>query len=633
MAMASPLARRPRARSPRRLAEFLEPRRLLSGASLESIHVQSTHVLREATPAASTAFTPAQIKQAYGFNQVQFSGVAGDGRGQTIAIVDAYDDPLIASDLSVFDQRFGIAPPPNFSKVYASGAVPKTDAGWSVEIALDVEWAHAIAPAANIVLVEARSDNLSDLLTAVNVARNLPSVNVISMSWGGDEFAGKSSNDNVFTTPAGHQGITFVAAAGDQGTGAIWPAASPNVLAVGGTSLSLSSGIYIGEAAWSGSGGGESVYESEPAFQRSVQSSGARTLPDVAYDANPNTGFQVYDSVPTSSGTPGGWMVVGGTSAGAPQWAALAAIADQGRAATGQGSLANMQSLLYQLPASDFHDVLTGSDGLSATAGYDLVTGRGSPIAGLIIPALVGIPATSGSGGSGGSTSNGNSGGLLPGGGTGGLPTGLPANLNNVATELTHSASYYSTFISHAYATYLERAPDLQGLAWWTAQMQAGATDEQLEADLISSTEYLQRHGGTAAGWVAGMYSDLLQRSPDLFGQSYWLGQLQAGVGRGAIALQIAASAEREAMVVNSDYFTYLGRTASALDIQYWNLRFQQGAHNEDIVAGFIASPEYYNSAAKGQGARLGWVDSVFHDLYERSPTAGEANFWLGQLG
>ncbi len=236
--------------------EHLEERCLLSAESLSSIVIQPTHACAGRL-VASAGFSPDQVRQAYGFNQVQFSGVTGDGSGQTIAIVDAFDDPVIASDLHVFDQQFGLADPPSFTKIYASGAArAPTPAGPSNLV--DVQWAHAIAPGANIVLVEARSDSLSDLLTAVDVARNLPSVNVISMSWGGDEFSGETAYDNVFTTPAGHQGITFVAAAGDQGAGAIWPAASPNVLSVGGTSLTASNGNYLSESAWSGSGGGQS---------------------------------------------------------------------------------------------------------------------------------------------------------------------------------------------------------------------------------------------------------------------------------------------------------------------------------------------------------------------------------------
>jgi hypothetical protein len=183
----------------------------------------------------------------------------------------------------------------------------------------------------------------------------------------------------------------------------------------------VSGGGYGGETAWSGSGGGTSRYESEPSYQTGVQSTGRRSTPDVAYDANPNTGFAVYDSYGSS-----GWMVVGGTSAGAPQWAALIAIADQGLTLAGKGTLDGAQTRIYQLPGGDFHDVTSGSNGYSAGARYDLVTGLGSPLANLVVGDLVaGTAAQTPSGGSstggsstGGSSTGGSSGGGSSGGGS-----------------------------------------------------------------------------------------------------------------------------------------------------------------------------------------------------------------------
>ena len=161
--------------------------------------------------------------------------MAGTGAGQTIAIVDAYNDPNIKSDLQVFDNQFGIAAPPSFNVVNQTGGanLPAADAGWSMEIALDVEWAHAIAPGANILLVEANSSSINDLVGAVNYARQAPGVTTVSMSWGGSEFAGESTYDSYFTTPAGHAGVSFVAASGDSGGSGEWPAVSPNVLGGG----------------------------------------------------------------------------------------------------------------------------------------------------------------------------------------------------------------------------------------------------------------------------------------------------------------------------------------------------------------------------------------------------------------
>ena len=171
-----------------------------------------------------------------------------------------------------------------------------------------MEWAHAMAPGASIMLVEASSDNDSDLLAAVNYAA--AHANVVSMSWGGGEFSGETAYDSPYFDQAG---VAFVASSGDDGAPASWPAASPNVLSVGGTALTLGAGnVWSSEVGWSGSGGGPSAYESQPSYQKGVvtQTSSARATPDVAYDASPSTGFAVYDSVPyegTSYGWVGGW--------------------------------------------------------------------------------------------------------------------------------------------------------------------------------------------------------------------------------------------------------------------------------------------------------------------------------------
>ncbi|HVX09809.1 MAG TPA: DUF4214 domain-containing protein [Pirellulales bacterium] len=625
--------RRMRHRRPHTFVEPLEARWLLSAAALESV-AHSNVVLRAAASGTVQGLSPQEVQHAYGFDQIQFSGLTGDGSGQTIAIVDPYDDPNIADDLAVFDAQFGLAAPPSFSKVFAAGSEPRSDAGWSEEIALDVEWAHAIAPGANIVLVEARTDNLDDLLAAVNVAKNLSGVSVVSMSWGGSEFSAETSDDALFTTPLGHPSVTFVAAAGDQGAGTIWPSVSPNVLTVGGTTLDLTDGNYGGETAWTDGGGGASRFENEPLYQQGVQSTGARTSPDVAYDGDPNTGFAVYDSEPVTGSRQGGWIEVGGTSAGTPQWAALIAIANEGLSLAGEAPLSDAPAVLYQLPSADFHDIVNGSDGNQATTGYDLATGLGSPVANLLVASLVGNSAagstngTSG-GSSPGTTSTGNSGTTNGGGGTG---IGVPAALGSVASALTHDSEYAASFVTHAYQTLLDRDPDSAGLAWWTGQMQAGATDAQVEAALLGSAEYVQLHGGTDTGWIDAIYSDLLDRPADLAGAAYWLGQLETGVGFYQIALSIADTAEHEAVVVANDYFTYLGRTASPSEIAYWVAQSQQGTTDEEIITAFISSAEYFDNPNKGSGTTLGWLDSVFQDLFQRAPTPGEQAYWLGLL-
>jgi subtilase family serine protease len=342
----------------------------------------------------SSAYTPAQLRHAYGFDQI-----VNQGAGQIIGIVDAYDDANVQNDLNVFSKQFGLPACTSangcFRQIYASGKRPAANANWSVEIALDVEWAHAIAPQASIILVEASSNSLSNLCAAVDVAvRN--GASVVSMSWMSGEFSGETSMDNHFVS----NGATFVAASGDSGTGAAYPAASPNVIGVGGTTLVLdANGNYLGETAWNGSGGGLSGYEHEPMFQAQFgipdDPRGVRGIPDVSYDASPVTGFAIYDSV-AINGT-SGWLQVGGTSAGTPQWAALIAIANSMRTSTRKAHLSGPNTILYSLAKSNiganFRPVTQGTNGTcgllcDAMIGYDYVTGLGTPQAAALIKAL-----------------------------------------------------------------------------------------------------------------------------------------------------------------------------------------------------------------------------------------------------
>jgi subtilase family serine protease len=367
--------------------ESLEPRQLLSASRFTPDHFAIPH-------AGSTisGYTPAQIRAAYGFSNVTFGSTPADGRGQTIAIIDAYNDPNIASDLAAFDSALGIAAPPSFRVVNENGgtSLPGTDPsqGWEGETALDVEWAHAIAPGANILLVEANSASDNDLFAAVNYARSQTGVSVVSMSWGSDDNASFASFDQSMSskylvTPSGHQGVTFVASSGDTGVPS-FPSTSPNVLAVGGTDLYLtSSGAISRETAWTPTTSGGATWSGGGGVSKEFS---GRTVPDVAYNAG--IGMAVYDTF----GPDHGWVSIGGTSAGAPQWAALIAIADEGRALAGLGTLNGATQTLvaiYAASAADFHDITTGSTQFqTAGPGYDLATGRGSPVANLLIPYL-----------------------------------------------------------------------------------------------------------------------------------------------------------------------------------------------------------------------------------------------------
>lgn len=358
------------------------------------------YVLHQATESnlaapPTSAFGPAKIRHAYGFDQV-----TNQGAGQVIGIVDAYDDPHAEADLGVFSKQYGLVACTTsngcFHKVFSNGRQPAANANWSVEISLDIQWAHAIAPQAKIVLVETPSNSLNDLIKGVDVAvRN--GASVVSMSWTSSEFNGEKGLDNHFVS----NGVTFFAASGDNGTNVAYPAASPFVIGVGGTSLTLdSNGNYVNESAWGGSGGGESTVESEPLFQEEYgipnDSRGTRGVPDVSFNANPGTGYAVYDSVSINGAA--GWFQVGGTSAASPQWAALVAIANSSRVAARKANLSSAGSIVYAIAktnlATDFNSVTQGTNGscgtlCTASAGYDYVTGLGTPQAKWLIPALV----------------------------------------------------------------------------------------------------------------------------------------------------------------------------------------------------------------------------------------------------
>jgi hypothetical protein len=370
---------------------------------------------------SSLAYTPAQVRGAYGI-----SGLTLDGTGQTIAIVDAYDNPAIFQSLDTFDSQFGLTasgqslysqygPASSFLTVLnqtgQTTSLPATDpsgpgaANWELETALDVEWAHAMAPGAKIVLVEANTQTLPDLMASVATAASQPGVSVVSMSWGFTEgqavFAAEEANyDSVFNVP----GVTFLASTGDYGTAnPEYPAFSPNVVAVGGTSLILNQDqSYNSESGWGyfsdsvgaaiGSGGGISQYEGEPAYQQGVQSLGYRTTPDVSMIADPATGAWVADTY--NLGTSNPFEVAGGTSLSAPAFAGLLALADQGRVAAGQAVLnsaspTQTQQALYSLPQTDYNSITSGSNGYNANAGYNLVTGLGTPVANLMVPDLI----------------------------------------------------------------------------------------------------------------------------------------------------------------------------------------------------------------------------------------------------
>jgi subtilase family serine protease len=335
------------------------------------IHILGT------TKSKPSGITPSEIKKVY--------GLPSSGGTGTIAIIDAYDDPNIESDLAVFDKAFGLPSCTTKNKCFLKHKMASSTAnnsGWALETSLDVEWAHAIAPSATILLVEAKTPSGANLLNAIDYAVSTKDVVAVSMSWGGVEFSDEASLDTHFSDTS--NSIQFFASSGDNGSGASWPAASPYVIGVGGTSLELTTttGKFISEKAWSGSGGGVSVYEKEPSYQLAYnipKAGGMRAIPDVAYNADPQSGYPVYRTTgKAATSTKSAWYVVGGTSAGAPQWAAIHAL-----------GLSVTLDNLYRDKASSgtlkyFRDITSGKNGTctyycDARKRYDYVTGLGVP--------------------------------------------------------------------------------------------------------------------------------------------------------------------------------------------------------------------------------------------------------------
>jgi subtilase family serine protease len=381
------------------------------------------------TTLAGTVFTPAQIRAAYGLSALPAAGAsvtsaqaAALGAGQTIYLVDAYHDATALSDLNAFSAKFGLptcanvaiattttklATPPSsctFSQVTTTtsgtmtSTVPAYNATWVPESKLDVQWAHAIAPLARIVLIE-MPDAMSTSILGANLLATKLGPGVVSMSFGSAEAGWAPTTDSYFVGT----GMTFVAAAGDSGAQVIWPAVSSNVLAVGGTGMNWS-GTTRTELAWTYTGGGMSAYEVLPAYQSGVTPAGGsalarRAVPDVAFNANPMTGEYVALTLPGAATV---WNAYGGTSIAAPQWAGVVAVANAIRVANSKAVLGDIHTLLYKsiaaVPgtyAAALGDVTEGTNGTCATCragvGYDQATGWGTPNATALFTALTGV--------------------------------------------------------------------------------------------------------------------------------------------------------------------------------------------------------------------------------------------------
>ncbi|GHO87414.1 S53 family peptidase [Dictyobacter formicarum] len=317
---------------------------------------------------APSGLNPVNLQSAYKLPS------ASAGSGQTVAIVDAYDDPNAEKDLAVYRSQFGLPACTTangcFRKVNQNGGAkyPAPNVGWAQEISLDLDMVSAICPNCHILLVEASKTSIASLGTAVNTAVKL-GANTVSNSYGGNE----SSSDARYASYYNHPGHVITASAGDSGYGVEAPAAYNTVVSVGGTSLSKSSNARgWSETAWNGAGSGCSAYQPKPSWQTDTGCS-RRTVADVSAVADPNTGVSVYDTYGSS-----GWLVFGGTSVASPIIASVYALA-------GNASSVNAAQSLYSNTGSLF-DVTSGSNGscggsylCTAGAGYDGPTGLGSP--------------------------------------------------------------------------------------------------------------------------------------------------------------------------------------------------------------------------------------------------------------
>jgi kumamolisin len=342
------------------------------------IRAHTNHLIREEGKpnrggGSPSGETPASIRPVY--------NVPSTGGAQTIAIVDAFDYPTAEHDLGVFSSQFGLPACTTangcFKRVFASGSQPQGNCGWNQEAALDVEWAHAMAPDAQIVLVEAASNSFTDLFTAVDVATAQVTSGggkgEVSMSWSGGEFSTESSFDGHFQ----NNNVVYFASSGDTGGVNGYPSVSPYVVSAGGTTIHRnSSGQFIGETGWSGSGGGPSRYENKLSYQNNVAGTNAtkRSAPDFSFDADPNSGVSVYDSTRCQGRS--GWLVFGGTSVSSPSLAGI--VNSAGHFAP--SSVSELTTIYNSRSnTSDFRDIISGSAGsFSAAAGYDFVTGVGS---------------------------------------------------------------------------------------------------------------------------------------------------------------------------------------------------------------------------------------------------------------
>jgi subtilase family serine protease len=339
------------------------------------VRVKDDNVTPAATTTYTSGFSASQLQKAY--------NVPVPGSGAVVAVVDAYANPNANADLAAYRSTMGLTATTITEKSQTGGPISDVagNTGWGQEESLDLDMVSAMCPACTILYVGAKSASYADLATAVRYAHSL-GAKVISNSYGGSEYSGESAYAASYSYPD----AVVTVSAGDSGYGAQFPAALPDVVAVGGTSLYLTSaGARSSETVWSGTGSGCSRYMAKPSWQHDPLCS-RRTIVDVSAVANPNTGVAVYDSYGSTGGA--NWLVFGGTSVAAPLIGGYYAAA--GIPAT-SATLPYPIAVTYSAAAGSFYDVTSGSNGscgrktssayylCHARAGFDGPTGLGTP--------------------------------------------------------------------------------------------------------------------------------------------------------------------------------------------------------------------------------------------------------------
>lgn len=301
------------------------------------------------------------------------------GGSGAVALVDAYDNPDATTDMTTYSTQWGL-PAANFLQVYASGKKPQNNpGGWSLEEALDIEMAHAMAPSAQVILVEATTNSFNDLYLAEDVAGTMVASaggGEVSNSWSGGEYSTENSDGQAhFNT----LGAVYLASSGDSPSQVGVPSALPFVVSVGGTTINRNSGgLFTSESSWNDAGGGPSIYEPRPSYQNVIKTivGSKRGTPDISFDANPSSGPAMYDA---DGGY--GWIVVGGTSVSSP---AIAGVLN--RAGHFYHSTALQNTEVYTIYGNamqyrrDYRDITSGSNGHSCVKGWDYCTGVGTPL-------------------------------------------------------------------------------------------------------------------------------------------------------------------------------------------------------------------------------------------------------------